>query len=57
MISSDKSDQEKQILKDKVSSLISENDKLEKEKEDYKNKYADLSNSISLQSSKSGYKK
>lgn len=57
LISSDKSEQEKQILKDKVYSLISENDKLEKEKEDYKNKYADLSNSISLQSSKSGYKK
>jgi len=57
MLISDNSDREKQELKNKVSSLISENDKLEKEKEDYKNKYADLSNSISIQYSKSGYKK
>lgn len=57
MLISDKSDLEKQELKNKVSSLISENDKLKEEKEDYKNKYADLHNSISLQSSKSGYKK
>lgn len=57
MLISDNSDREKQELKNKVSSLISENDKLKEEKEDYKNKYSDLHNSISLQSSKSGYKK
>lgn len=57
LISSDKSEQEKQLLKNKISSLISENDKLKIEKEDYKDRWSTLDNSLSLHSSKSNYKK
>lgn len=57
LLSSDNSDREKQLLKDKISSLISENDKLKIEKEDYKDRWSTLDNSLSLHSSKSNYKK
>lgn len=57
LLSSDETQREKQLLKDKISSLEKDNKKLSEEKEDYKNKYADLDNKLSLPSSKNGYKK
>jgi len=57
LIASDGSNIEKQELKNKISLLEDDNKKLSMERDDYKNKYADLDNSLSLQSSKNGYKK
>jgi len=57
MLISDKIGLENQILKDNVSSLQMENVNLEKEKEDYKNRWSTLDNKLSVQSSKSSFKK
>lgn len=57
MLISDKIGLENQILKDNVSSLKRENVNLEKEKEDYKERWSTLDNQLSIQSKKSNYKK
>jgi len=57
LLISDNADREKQLLKDKISSLENDNKKMSQERDNYKNKYAYLDNSLSLQSSKSSYKK
>lgn len=57
MLISNNSDLEKQLLKDKISLLEDDNKKLSMERDDYKNKYADLDNKLSIQSQKANYKK
>lgn len=57
MLISDKIGLENQILKDNVFSLQRENVNLEKEKEDYKERWSTLDNQLSIQSQKSNYKK
>jgi len=57
LLISDNADREKQLLKDKISSLENDNKKLSEEKEDYKNKWSTLDNKLSVQTSKSSFKK